>query len=352
MPIFMNNFAIMTIPSSYALLSKRQQPHNFSKYHADGCGSTTKKSKPTIVANWRCGPRRFFPIVYIIQAIGRQTKVTGAKIKNWRILKEGEQNIVDIAFSTGINKGEKIVFTAMLERAVQWQKPFDLPYLSSPQVNYHSGTILLVSSQDLRVTMPEVQGMEELDIAALASIEGYEKRYAFRFEGGSYRAKIEVKAQQPELEVDTVINAMIENDWISFGYFLQYRIKFAAADTFKFRLPHPIGEDIDILGENIKDKDKVRQGNFWVWQVVLHNKVRERYQLALFPTVIENQGTGVALSRITFSASVHQRLCVLVQNLSHYELLPQKVEGVSGIGPSQSLLFPPDYLSFRVHSGL
>ena len=339
--IFYEQFRYNDHPFELDFTVKRQQPHNFSNTML-----TVRIDAEKVKADYNCKlevrAREIFSYRLHYPKAWTLTKVSGSKIKNWRQLKEDGQNIAEIAFAAGIARGEKIEFTALLERAAQWQKPFALPYLHSPQVNYHSGTILLVSSQDLRVTMLKVQGLEELDIAALAPIHGYHKRYAFRFEGGSYQAQIEVQAQQPELAVDTVINTMIENDWISFGYFLQYRIKFAAADTFKFRLPHPLGEELDILGENIKEQDKVRQGDYWVWQVVLHNKVRERYQLALFPGVIENQGTGVALARITFPASVHQRLCVLVQNLSQYELLPQKVEGVSAISPEQSLFFPPD----------
>lgn len=269
------------------------------------------------------------------------TKVSGPFVKSWKVEKQEENQILHIPFLGSLKKGEKTDIFISMEKELKDSKSLLIPYLFSPQVHYSSGDILVASARDAALTVLEIKGLQEYDIASFGDIPDYVKRYAFRFEGTQYMGKVEIQSQQPQIEVDAIINLLVEDDWINFGYFLRYKIQFAAADTFTFRLPASLGEELDILGENIKDIKKTKQGKYHVWKVVLHTKVRDEYTLALFPRVMENQGTGVAFYPISFPPQIGARLYALVQNHSQYELSPQKIEGISQIGANQIGFYPP-----------
>lgn len=300
-----------------------------------------EKVKASYIATLEVKGKEIFSYQMNFPNLFNITKVSGQAVKSWKVEQKENEQILNIPFHGSLKKGEKTEIQVSMERELKDAKSLPVLYLYSPHVQYASGDILVASARDVALTAVELNGLQESDIASFNDIPDYIKRYAFRFEGAQYQGKLEIQSQQPQIEVDTIINLLVEDDWINFGYFLRYKIQFAAADTFIFRLPATLGEDIDILGENIKETKKSKQGKYHVWKVVLHTKVRDQYMLALFPRVMENQGTGIVFYPIEFPQQIASRLYVLIQNQSQYELNPQKMEGINPIGTNQTGFYPP-----------
>ncbi len=270
------------------------------------------------------------------------TEVSGKLLHSWRVIPGEESQVLEILLQRSLNKDQETNFMVAMEKSFVPEAELLLPNLRAENVDYEAGSILLLSPTDLDLRTQEVKGLQEYDILALStSRENLVKRYAYRYEGIEYGGKITVEAKKPELSVESVINLLVEDDWINFGYFMNFKIKYAGHDSFHFRLPKKIGQTIDILGENIREKRFVVQGDFITWTVITHNKMRDGYSLSVFPEIIKNQGIGIEIFPIQFPANVKNQISILIQDESQYEILEQQIEGLTAINPNQALFFPP-----------
>ncbi len=273
-------------------------------------------------------------------------KVQGDDIKDWRISQSEKEQILRLIWKLNFKRGDTVSWNMTLEKQYlsDDEKNFDIPYIYSPNVQYQSGNILIASSPDILLNVLESKGLEKADVASHSTSDNkYNKRHAFRFEGSDYSAKIQREMKSPELECTAVAIALVEDDWLSFGYYLSYKINLASVQTFQFSIAEAIGENLDIIGENIKETKKEKRGKFYEWKVILHTKVSKEYSLKLFPRLQENSGTGFEIYPIKFAIEgIRNRTYILVQNQSQYELREQLKQSISDVNIQIPLQFLTD----------
>ena len=265
-------------------------------------------------------------------------EVTGEMLRYWRI----NGDTLEMVFKRSLFRDDDATFDILLDTKFEPGRPFELPMLKSENVEYESGNVLVLSPRDLDLKVQDVKGLQEYDISAFSvRRKGLVKRYAYRYEGIDYNAKIMSSLKQSEISAQAVVNLLVEDDWLNFGYFIDFKIQYAGADTFHFRFPIELGTKLDILGENIREKRFTKRKRYIDWTVILHNKVRGSYRLSVFPDIIKNTGAGVDFYPVYFPPDVQSKSCILVQNKSQYELNEQKMEGIKRISLKQALFFPP-----------
>ncbi|WP_372366965.1 hypothetical protein [Candidatus Uabimicrobium sp. HlEnr_7] len=271
----------------------------------------------------------------------QQSKRYKGGITNWRLADFDEKhNILEITFYRSIKKDGKMNMYISLES--EYETPFSLPVFRGQNIAYESGTIVVASSEDLELHTSDIKGIQQIDATKThVSDRTMVKRFAYRYQDTIYEGKIHIESRKADVSVKSVVNLLVENDWINFGYFLNFDIKYAGVDSFNFRLPKLVGEDVEVLGENIREKRVVVTEKYISVMIKLHNKIKGLYQLSVFPNIVKNKGTGIVFTPMVFPDEIKNQTHIVVQNQSQYEISEQTMKGVSPTSIHQVAFLPP-----------
>ncbi|BBM84904.1 hypothetical protein [Candidatus Uabimicrobium amorphum] len=274
----------------------------------------------------------------------QQGKGYKGNVTNWRIMPfDKERNLLQINFYRSVKKDGRMPLYLQLDAEYDNKQPFTLPVFQGQNVSFESGTITVMSSEDLELRTSEVFGLQQIDTSSISLRKrDMVKRFAYRYQDTTYRGKIFVELRKAEVSAKTVINLLVEDDWINFGYFLRFAIKYAGVDTFHFRLPKAIGQHVDVLGENIREKRIVEADGYLSVTITLHNKVKGAYELSIFPNIAKNNGTGIVFYPMLLPPNIQNQSNIVVQNQSQYEITEQKMQGITPTSIHQVAFLPPD----------
>lgn len=291
-------------------------------------------------------------------------KVQGARVKNWHVQQNQDYQLLTLIWTSNIERGETLEWSAQLEREISEDaKTFSLPYLKSPQIQSHTGTLILLSSSNLGLKLIETSKLIPLDINNFSPAPNlFVNRYAFQFNDNEYSGTIQCETKAPKVEADIVMELLVEDDWLHLGYYIKYKIGVAPIDTFQFRIPESLAEHLQICGENIKEikrelkKDK-RESSY-IYTITSHNKIPDEFNLQIFPRVLPNQNEIITFYPISVLPSdMKQRAWILIQNSSQAELttIPDQYEGLSEIQAHQVGFLPSNaeaqqYIAYKIEN--
>lgn len=273
-----------------------------------------------------------------------QSKGYKGNITNWRTMPfDKEHHLLQINFYRSVKKDARMPIYLHLDAAYDHKEPFSIPVFRGQNVSFESGIIAVLSSEDLELRTSEISGLQQIDTSNISLTKrNMVKRFAYRYQDTSYQGKIFIEPRKAQVSAKTVINLLVEDDWINFGYFLRFDIKYAGVDSFHFRLPKAIGAHVDVLGENIREKRIVEVDGYISVTITLHNKVKGIYELSVFPSIAKNNGTGIVFYPILLPANIQNQSNIVVQNQSQYEITEQKMQGISPTSIHQVAFLPPD----------
>lgn len=265
-------------------------------------------------------------------------------IADWRISKYTDDwNSLEIVFFRSRKKGSQASMYVELEQKYSQKSSIPFPIFKGENVTHESGTILFSSTSDLELHSADVRGIQQDNTSLFRSTEhGMIKRFAYRYDGIDYDGKISSTLRTAEISITNVINLLLKDDWVNFGYFIEFDVKYAGVDTFHFRLPKKLGPNLDISGENIRDKNMVTTEKYNSWTVSLHNKITGKYKLSLFPDVIKNNGKEIIFHNILFPKEIKKQTNIVIQNHSQYEIAEQKIQGITATNIKQISFLPPN----------
>jgi len=179
---------------------------------------------------------------------------------------------------------------------------FSLPRADAKYLHLYHGQLSLLLAEQLRAEVKEVKQLQAISVNAAnqwSSIAGLSPAMAFEFkaidrnEWAGGRFGIAVKPTQISTMVHRLVN--IQPGSIEQEAVLQYRIRYAPADTFYLKMPKTLADaGVQITGSNIKEKPRIDslpkdqqvminenedESKWAYYKIVLQSKVKGNYQL-------------------------------------------------------------------------
>ena len=189
-----------------------------------------------------------------------------ALVDDYQVKKKGSARTLHILLKKEQMGEFELELVARADRA----KPdeivdFSLPLADVKDVQLYQGQLILLLPEQLRAQVKDIQQLQAISVKEAekwSSIEGLSPAMAFEFKaidrvkwsGG--RFDITVKPTRVSAVVHRLVN--IQPGSIEQEAVLQYRIRYAPADTFYLKMPIGLAEaGVQITGANIKEKPRI-----------------------------------------------------------------------------------------------
>ncbi|MBN2210194.1 MAG: hypothetical protein JW709_02255 [Sedimentisphaerales bacterium] len=183
---------------------------------------------------------------------------------------------------------------------------FSLPLADSKHVQLYQGQLLLLLAEQLQAQVQDVQQLQSISVEkaakwsempGLAPAMAYEFKAIDRDQWAGGKFKMTVKPTEISAVVHRLVN--IQPGSLEQEAVVQYRIRFAPADTFYLKMPVELAEaGVQITGANIKEKPRIDalpedqqvgadkpadDKTIWAYyKIVLQAKIKGEYQLRVY----------------------------------------------------------------------
>ncbi|HON44245.1 MAG TPA: hypothetical protein PLR86_02755 [Planctomycetota bacterium] len=271
-----------------------------------------------------------YSISYSLPAGYQVLNIQGNNIKTTQI----QNNLLYITFHTPLQKNSKLNITLEMEQ--EWNKPipFELPKIFSPDIQKQTGSILLTTTPQIQIIPQNIQNLISDDTLHYEIQHNLIHRYAYIFEDTNYQANIQIQQQQPILQATQNIHLLLETDWISKSYTIQYQILHAPTNKFQITMPSELNPQIQ--GHNIQRTTQQTENKKTTHTIYLHTPVQNSYTLTIYPSLQENKESLINIESLELHDTQTLGTTIQVQNQSDYELVVTKLKNLTNMNTNNA----------------
>jgi len=221
-----------------------------------------------------------------------QADATGGDIESSSVQKDGAKSLLNVKFTARRIGKFSFAVTAESPRA-RPDEPVSVPTFAPQNVERHEGKVGLAISVSLKANTVDKGDLREEDIRNLGSLRVKDPAstpltLGFRYRGAAKPAQVQFELRKPRVSAEVLAllearEALIRQTWT-----IEYRVEYAGVNEFAIQVPKGIADDVQIEGENIKERakadakdEKGAANGDVVWTVTLQDKVLGAYKLRL-----------------------------------------------------------------------
>jgi hypothetical protein len=156
-----------------------------------------------------------------------------------------------------------------------------LPLVTPLDVERLSGTIGVIADESFDLKTVKVEGLDPLDprqaVARLGGGRNLRLAMAFRYQGQGRSGTLSVRRKRSEVAARSLTRIKVEENRALLKTDLDFEVRYAGVDTFRFSLPVGIPEDdVVVTAGGLKEKSTriVSEGARREWTVTTQSKVR------------------------------------------------------------------------------
>jgi hypothetical protein len=216
----------------------------------------------------------------------------GNEIESSTVQKEGAKNLLNVKFTARRTGKFSFTVTAEASRAKP-DEPVTVPIFTPQNVERHEAKVGLAIHVSLKANTVDKGDMREEDIRNLGGLEVKDPAstpltLGFRYRGAAKPAQVQFELRKPRVSAEVLALLEVREALIRESWTIEYHVEYAGVNEFAIQVPKAIADDIQIEGENVKERAKTEAKDekgaptgAVVWTVTLQDKVLGAYELRL-----------------------------------------------------------------------
>jgi len=223
-----------------------------------------------------------------IPADAREVSVQGEKVERFDI------RAGDAAKTLCVELAKRVLGKTALELSFELPAPRDRLEVAAIAVKgaqHHEGWIGVAVDDAFRASITATEGLTSADPQearqALGGLlgEGAALSFGFRYIEAPYAAAIALVRKKASVTATVAAFGAVERDHVAITYTVDYAIRYARLDAFRFVLPREVADRVNITGPFVKEKS-IQQGEgemdgLSIWQVRLQRPAKDNYTLTV-----------------------------------------------------------------------
>lgn len=221
-----------------------------------------------------------------------QAEVSGDQVETFAVQKIGGANLLEVKFNSRRTGAFSFQITAEATRKAP-DEPLTVPVFVPRNVQRHEAKVGVAIHVSLKANTTDLGDLRQEDVRNIGGLKVRNQQTApltlgFRYRGEAKPARVAFELRKPRVSVQVlalteVREALIKNEWM-----LNYHIEYAGVNELAIAVPKAIADDLQIDGENIKERTKTEEksekgeptGNV-IWKVSLQDKKLGDYRLKI-----------------------------------------------------------------------
>ncbi len=172
-----------------------------------------------------------------------------ARIKNWKTIEQGDDQIVEIEFLTAVEK--PVTVEVHTEHKLEngqfdvagWSEGEPTRGIHAMDVVRESGQVAVRHSADVNVTIEEQRGVVRIEAANVAARLKGTNALTYKFYSPDFTLKLNAKPVEPRLMVGHQILLTFQDDELQVANTLRYSVERAGVFELKLKLPENVTVD-------------------------------------------------------------------------------------------------------------
>ncbi|MEA3213468.1 MAG: hypothetical protein QOE70_6525 [Chthoniobacter sp.] len=223
-----------------------------------------------------------------------QAEATGDQIESATVQQAEGKNVLNVKFSTRRTGEFSFTVTGEATRA-KADEAVTVPVFTPREVQRHEAKVGLAIHVSLKAnTSEQARGdLREEDIRNLGDLPIKDPAatpltLGFRYRGAAKPGQVQFEPRKSRISAEVLALLEIREALIRHSWTVDYNVEYAGVNEFSIEVPKAIADDVQIEGDNIKERIKTEVKDAAgaltgaiVWRVVLQDKVLGPYQLHL-----------------------------------------------------------------------
>ena len=214
---------------------------------------------------------------------------------------------------------------------------FLVPRVKFEDAQIQRGQLAIYLDEDLDGVLDKSGGAEPMDPAALDSTlktEGATVHYAFRYKSPPEELRLRLAPAPSRLNADVIEVVSIREGAVAYVTQVNFEIRQAGRSQFQVVTPEWLGDDLQLLGEQIRQVRSQVTDLGRVWSIELQQPQRGSYQLQLRQTLPMAADGTVPAAMIRPLEVERSRSHLVLENLTVHEVDATTVRGATPISVS------------------
>ena len=202
--------------------------------------------------------------------------------------------------------------TAELPRAKP-DEPVGVPVFVPQNVERHEAKVGLAIHVSLKANTANKGDLREEDIRNLGDLPVKDPAatpltLGFRYRGAAKPAQVQFELRKPRVSAEVLALLEVREALVRQSWTIEYNVEYAGVNEFAIEVPKAIADDIQIEGENIKERTKTEAKDekgaptgAVVWTVTLQDKVLGAYRLHLTHDTARGEQKQGAVAQVAFT---------------------------------------------------
>ena len=221
-----------------------------------------------------------------IPAQAREVSVQGEKVERFDV-RTGETSK-----TVSVELAERVIGKATLELSFELPAPRDRLEVATIAVKgaqHHEGWIGVAVDDAFRASITATEGLTSADPQearqALGALLGEADvlSFGFRYIEAPYAAAMALARKKASVTATVAAFGAVQRDHVAFTYTIDYTIRYARLDAFRFVLPREVADRVNITGPFVKEKSmqpgEGEMEGLSIWHVRLQRPAKGSYSL-------------------------------------------------------------------------
>jgi len=217
---------------------------------------------------------------------------TGEQVESSTVADVDGKKILNVKF-TGRRTGEFSFLVTGEALRTKADEPVIVPVLTPQNVERYDARVGLAIHVSLKAVTADKGDLREQDIGELSDLPVADPSatpltLGFRYRGVAKPAQVTFELRKPRVSAEVLTLVEVREALLRHTWTLAYNIEYAGVDELAIEVPKAIGDDIQIDGENIKERIKSETKDAdgaptgtTTWRVLLQDKTLGGYELTL-----------------------------------------------------------------------
>jgi hypothetical protein len=240
--------------------------------------------------------------------------ISGSALSHWTESKSGTNRVITLQLN-GKTEGQQQFALSLTGPGMRATNGWTVPHLVLREASKHSGTVLLVPEQGLRLQVASSDGLTQLD----PQKSGIKQKgvLAFRVLQASHSLVLNIERVDSWIQVSSLQHATVGEAQVKVAANLQYQIENTGLKSFHVLIPTN-AENVRFQGEQVADSvllPGTATNGLIAWEVKLHRRVLGSYLLQVsYQLPLPEKATELTLRGVQALEVNLQRGYVTVQS--------------------------------------
>lgn len=237
-----------------------------------------------------------FRLSFVLPAGLDVESISGQALSHWTELKTDEGRIITLHLK-GKTEGQQQFALSLVGQGLKTAQGWSVPRLILREASKHSGQLVIVPEQGLRLQVNSRDGLTQLD----PQKAGIRQKgvLAFRLLQSQWQLTLDIEQVDPWVQVTSLQHVSVSEAQVKVAANFQYQIENTGLKALRVRIPTN-AESVRFWGEHVADFLPIQgavQDGLQTWEVKLHRRVIGKHLLQMtYLMPLTEQATSYVIS--------------------------------------------------------